>query len=702
MTVVALTIDGTAQTQWFPRTLIVQDRLRGRSILNVSVDDEAAALGFLDGLPVTVTEDGVATFAGFLADPDIDRRSHTVDQVWKLRAVDNTYLVDKRRVAEAYEDKTVREIVVDLLEDYFAAEGVTAWYEQYAAFTAASDEAEADYVTPITSTVFKMRCELRFADWSSGIETIGGQWEESGDNRNHLLLIAAAPGEGLKPSLQLSYDGAAYETAGPGAGNDFLSVFPDLDSDSRLLLEIERDGTAVTFNVSDDDGATWTLLGSDTVSAGSLHSSTAAFKVGAQTDGSGRITGDVFEVRWYSDGAQVAAYEPSVYYRTSDDAFAWDEGDTAVADEQGNTWTATAELITRDWAVEDDSAQISIVFDWVPGGDALDRLAERLQLWWRLTPDRVLELWLRETYSVPDPITADDMFATPRPTVTTRGTKYRNTQIIRGGKSITSSQTEDFVGDGTRQTFNVGYPVHQVPTVTLDTGGGFAAQTVGIRGIDTGKDWYWNKASTEITQELADTAIAASDTLRVVYIGEYPLIVKSTDDDQVDDRRAVDGTSGIVEAVYQDPSVASPTDGSEVAEQLLAQYGFVPRQLRFVTDDATWAQIGRIIIVDLPDEGLDSAQMLIDQVTRTHVQGAEMEYRIRAVEGPAGQPWTAYFRWLASPEARRLEDSEVSTTVAIFETISEMTDVAEATTITVVNCGYPSTSEYPDESTYPC
>ena len=166
-------------------------------------------------------------------------------------------------------------------------------------------------------------------------------------------------------------------------------------------------------------------------------------------------------------------------------------GEPAAGEGERNTWTlkqtGTEPVSDRTWTV-DVGPTITIIFNYITGYQAIDLLAERAQYWWLIDKDKILRFHARTDTAAPFAITESNVLA-KTDTITNDHPNYRNTQYVRGGFDLTASQVEIFAGDGERITFSVGFPIAEVPTVETNiAAGGYNAKTVGIRGIDTGKD----------------------------------------------------------------------------------------------------------------------------------------------------------------------------------------------------------------------
>jgi hypothetical protein len=296
----------------------------------------------------------------------------------------------------------------------------------------------------------------------------------------------------------------------------------------------------------------------------------------------------------------------------------------------------------------DDGPELEeAVFNYIPVSQALDALAERSGMWWRIDPDRRLHFVERGKYAAPWTATAADMLENSV-AVEHSASKYRNQQIIKGPVDLTSPQTEIMHGDGEQTTFTVGYPIAKVPTVEVDTGSGFTLQTVGIKGIDKDKQWYWNGGDPTITQDSSGTALSATDRIRITYQGEFPILIVSRNNTAILDRKAVEGIgTGIVEDVRNEPQQGTREAAFQLASQLLEKYSVIGRMLRFTTMRGG-LQPGQLLPVYLPSYGLvaegdGAVEMLIESVVVRDNEDGVIFYDIVAVEGPEQGSWTKVF-----------------------------------------------------------
>jgi len=285
---------------------------------------------------------------------------------------------------------------------------------------------------------------------------------------------------------------------------------------------------------------------------------------------------------------------------------------------------------------------------------ALDALAERVGYWWRIDENKDLYFLDRGTNTAP--FTADGgVMLDESIKVESSNPKYRNVQVVRGARDITSVQTEIQKGDGEKQSFVVGYPIARVPEIEVSIGGGaWQAQTVGIRGVEEGTDWFWSGGDNTITQASEDTPLAEADRIKIEYRGEFPVVIISRNPGEIESRKEIENAgTGFVEESINDNSQSTREGAFQLAAQLLEKYSTIGRTVTFTTRQRGLLP-GQLTTVELPRYKL-SSQMLIESVQERDESGTEMRYQVKAIEGPEQKSWANLFRELlktAQPTVR--------------------------------------------------
>jgi len=317
--------------------------------------------------------------------------------------------------------------------------------------------------------------------------------------------------------------------------------------------------------------------------------------------------------------------------------------DRFIPDDEGITYTG----------VQDGFSLGKVVFGYRKASDCIKELADIVGFAWYVDENKDLQFFDRTTFSAPFSL-ADNSYNYRNLRITRTRTQYRNKQYIRAGFDTTDSQTEQFAGDGKRKSFEVVYPVagspEPAPVITLDTGGGPAAQTVGIRGIDddTAFDWYYRAQDKTISQKPTGTAISSTDTLSVTYRGLFPIIVLRNNNAEIVARQAIEGGSGIYENVVDDNSIESSDFAEEKADGLLDLLGDgVPTNIEYETDDAG-LRAGQLQGIDLPTRGtdLDEKTYLIESVKTVDIDGKLLRYKVKAVSGDHVGSWAEFYKKL--------------------------------------------------------
>lgn len=327
--------------------------------------------------------------------------------------------------------------------------------------------------------------------------------------------------------------------------------------------------------------------------------------------------------------------------------------------------------------VDDGPVITKFVANYLTARQLYDDLAELIGYGWTVDYDKRMHWFPMETNVAP--------FALDGTTLLLAGLKnnsrrdqYRNYQYVRAGKDLTDPQTESFKGDGDKRTWNVGYPVAQAPSlITVNAG---AAKTVGIRGLDSGLQYYWSKGSTEITQDTGEPLLSATDVLSVTYVGLYDVIVAARKDTLIAERQSVEGGSG----VYANLENFTNLDGQDLAldkaRGLLNKFGRIPQVLHFRTD-VPGLQAGMLATADLPEMNL-SGTWLIESVKIKNL-GTSLRYECEAVDGEHLGGWVEFWKKFYESDRQFVaRENEVINSLVPVDDLVSVTDSVTATLAT--------------------
>jgi hypothetical protein len=322
-----------------------------------------------------------------------------------------------------------------------------------------------------------------------------------------------------------------------------------------------------------------------------------------------------------------------------------------------------------DTEVQDGPVIERAVFNYQTVADVFNELAELTGYSWNIDYSKVLHFFARETNYSPYDLTVTS--ANWRDMVVSRErSQYRNKQLVRAGTDLTDAQTDPFVGDGTRKIFVVKYPVASEPTITVAT----VAKTVGIRGLETGFDWYWNKGSNELSQDDGAPAVGAGVAISAVYTGMQPIMLSAQDD-------AAIAADGIWEAIEDRPNVDQEALAVDIANGLLRKLGSVPVVVEWETD-TDGLEAGQLVTITIPALGL-SGRYLIESVQLADLNGARLRYRVKALDSETQGGWEEFFRNVLRVGRKFvIRDNEVLLLLRTFSETVTLTDAASYTTAT--------------------
>jgi len=339
--------------------------------------------------------------------------------------------------------------------------------------------------------------------------------------------------------------------------------------------------------------------------------------------------------------------------------------------------TATTSGAVVQWIIDNYLAEFGVTAGTIEAGTAiaevryngqsptegLNELAKIDGYTWDIDAQKRLSYVSRESNAAPFDLSPSYCPVHSLETVDTLE-GFRNRQFLRGSQnSITDLRTESIVGDGARREHKVRYKMASDVAITLNG----TPVTVGIRGLSSGKDFYWKESEDLITQDEAGTVLTASDTLAVTYRGYYPLFVQMDDPASIAERAAAEGTSGLYEALVEDSSCQYLDLALDKAETLVRQNAFDKVDVAYSTD-VPGLRAGMVQTIDLPDYEVD-ATILITSVTASEMNvpnsdGTDelvLRYTVSGVSGEKADDWLEFYRQLSQRTKYQMREGEVVT-----------------------------------------
>lgn len=277
----------------------------------------------------------------------------------------------------------------------------------------------------------------------------------------------------------------------------------------------------------------------------------------------------------------------------------------------------------------------------------LNDAARKSNGWWAIDESNVF--WFQDKPSQMAPwllVSSDPQFLyANKPILSQRSPLYRNRQYV---KNVTSSITlsEKRTGDGMRQSWTLTYPLYTVPVIRRNG----QVQDIGVRGVDTGMQFYYVLGEKEITQESGNAPLTTAEYITVDYTGSSTTTKMSQDSAQQTLIAGIAGGTGIVDNV-EDGTGLNETAGQEVADARIRQYAVLSRDWSFSTGRGG-LQPGQMLYAFVPEFSMPNLSMydvafFITEVTTTLAQRADTSvygtYDVSCTEGPPLGSWSSYF-----------------------------------------------------------
>jgi len=327
-------------------------------------------------------------------------------------------------------------------------------------------------------------------------------------------------------------------------------------------------------------------------------------------------------------------------------------------------------------AVETGPTITKAVFNYISANQAFNEISEKTGYGFYVDCFKDVHFFVKETNVAPFSLTDAQKNCTTLK-ITDTHEDYRNVQFLRAGKDITENQTELFSGDGKNITYTLSYPVAESPAITVNT----VSKTVGILGIDSGKNFYWNKDDKNITQEPSDTILISSDELSVTYKGFFPLIIKAENTEEIAAREAAENGHGRYESIIDDGNIDNLDLAIEKANGLLRRFGKISRIIDFTTFNDGLSE-GQLITIQLTAHGIDD-NFLIESVSANDEPGVGLIYSVRALSGESFGGWVDFFAKLARTGRQYvIRENEVLTLMRYFSDNVLLTDSLTTSTTT--------------------
>ena len=330
-----------------------------------------------------------------------------------------------------------------------------------------------------------------------------------------------------------------------------------------------------------------------------------------------------------------------------------------------------------------------LICNYISASDVFDKLAEKTGAIWYVDKDKKLYM-LERSESISDYVLDDD-FPYMNLKVKDHRQNYRNVQYLIGGKAETEIQTEHIIAYENQTSFLTGYPIYKVPAIYVDD----VEKTVGIKDVEEGKDFYWNKESDVFTTSLT---LSGGEDVKIVYTGAFPITAKATDESQILERAGIERNGGKYEDAETISNVGTLSELLDLALTRLRQYGKMGKEITFYTKQEG-LEAGDTMYSDLPKYNVNNMDLLILRVTISEDSTFDNYlYYVEAVSGEAVGGWVEFFKKLISPD-KEIEIENSVENICILRTLSR--NWIENEIPNILRPVYPSETLFPSETLGP-
>jgi hypothetical protein len=274
--------------------------------------------------------------------------------------------------------------------------------------------------------------------------------------------------------------------------------------------------------------------------------------------------------------------------------------------------------------------------------------------------------------------------------VETNQLDYRNSQYLRAGQDTTDlldNQIPTPRPDGKSRTFFTRFPIAKQPVIRIN-GTTVSETDIGINRTEEEKKWYWNKGDNFIVQDTNETVLTDSDELEMDYYGLVKIVVSTQDGTKIAERQAIEGGTGIYEAIEDQASIDDRTAAQNYSNGLIEKYD-IPEIVTLRTQEFRTA--GEII--NIQDSLLEiNDDYLIESVGITE-ENNDLYYEMRCLSGESFGSWVEFFRSLRKDSTDMIiNQNEVLVLLGQF---TEDIELFSETDIEIYDALYPSNTLYP-------
>ena len=270
----------------------------------------------------------------------------------------------------------------------------------------------------------------------------------------------------------------------------------------------------------------------------------------------------------------------------------------------GITTTNVVEGVTID--------QIS--FNYIQPSQAMRRICDLTGRNWYIDYSKDIHYFPLTTNTAPFNIT-DSSANYYDLSITEDATQLKNRVYVRGGTKLSDATNYEVKGDGVANKFPLPDKPHNV---TVKVNG--VTKSLGIKNIDlTGYDWYLNFQEKYIEQDSAGVLLTSTDTLRVEYQYDIPILVALEDNASII-------ANGVKEFAIFDKSITTTQAARDRASAELTDYADSLIEGSFKTYETGFVS-GQYININLTNYGINE-NYIVQKVTAKSLGAGTYYYQV--------------------------------------------------------------------------
>lgn len=362
-------------------------------------------------------------------------------------------------------------------------------------------------------------------------------------------------------------------------------------------------------------------------------------------------------------------------------------------------------------SIDETINEISINCSYIYCSQVFTELVDLIGWQWWIGPDKKFHLDDR-TVNIGPGIDEDYGYIPDSLSISDDNSEYRNKEILKKVNALTDELTETASPNpDNNRSFYVQFRLNAKPKIYITD---FANQNdppesdlvdpryVGINGISTDMYWYWNKNENTITQDQSQDALTSSDYIVLKYIGQYEIDVVKSNTAAINERKAVEGGSGLYEYVENGDGVEGISVGEEKCQADIDRYSSIAKKIKVSSYEHRW-QNGQICDTVFPSFKINS---LTSEGNGYIVQSLTINdkiYKLRRsctlVDGTNIGGYINFFKeWMQKTKEFTIRENTI---VEKTNDSDEPQEWAGEVVITRYDCLYPSNTLYPSPTLYP-